>query len=303
MNLLPDKKLDVDGRRNKVIFRERSIENMRDAMRWSAEDVYNSDYNGNRRRGRSSFSGTPSFTGTESIGAYIDMLDNGWQAGVDGMAELEGMTSDAADQLAFVRAPGGAFPVVPAHLAGHPNSMLMPTVQPSDNVRGVSLVIDSCFGANVRSTTILEYAREVMKLVAWLTAEKLDVAVYAVVPIKLDNKRVVYTVPVRRSGDILQPERIASILHPSFLRRAWFAMIEYEYYECFKAPDKNGMEKHIYPECQNCECGYGSVTSFNADELRQALPDAYSVVVLPKPGYGDPKKAVEEVLNVKLRRD
>lgn len=288
MNLIPDKEVTVADRRDSVYIRPRTIENMFSAMRWSKADGEKQE---NQHRRHSSLRGSNKFCKTQNIDEYIDMLDKGWETGVKDMQELAGITSDSAEQLVFTRAPGGAFPVVPAHLANDPNSMMRPTLDVSENKRGLTLVIDSCFSGGVSARTILDYAQDIMRLVAWLQAERIECSVYSIIPIELDDKRVVYTVPIREAGQVFQPERIAAVLHPSWLRRAWFAMLEYEYYETDGA----------YPEARACQYGYGSVTHANADEMRQALPEAYSVIMLPKPGQGDPTKAVEEVTNLKIR--
>ncbi len=286
MNLYPDRKVKVDERDRPVHIRPRTIENFFEAMAWAG--VHNPK--------GSSVRGTNAFCKTKTIHEYVEMLRDGWQAGIQDMQELEGITSDAAEKQSLVRNVGGAFPVVPAYLAGQPDSMLQSTLVETDNVRGLTLVIDSCFAGYVSATTILEYAKTVMRLVAWLQAQRIDTSVYSVIPIRLGSKRVVYTTPIRQTGQTFQPERIAAVLHPSWLRRAWFAMMEYEFKECFIA---NGKKR--FPECKAIYAGYGSVTRANAAEMREALPEAYSVIMLPKPGDGDPKRAVEETLNLKIR--
>jgi hypothetical protein len=238
--------------------------------------------------------GSRDFCGTASLEEYRDMLTNGWQHGVEGVEGLDGLASDASERLAFVRNVGGAFPIVPAHIAGMPNSMLSPTIQKADSVRGLTLVIDTCFNAGVNAETVLSYARTVMRMVAWLMAEQIDVAVYAVVPIMLGqsrSKRVMYVTPIREAGQVLQPERVAAILHPSWLRRAWFSMLEHDYHE-------RGIS-----DAAPCKGGYGSVTHANAEEMRAAIPEAYSVILLPKIGQHDPEQAIREAVNLKLKRE
>lgn len=287
MNLLPDIKVKVDGRRNKVIMRRRTIDNFFSAMQW-AKDKNDDGCSWNQ----SSVSGKRQFTATKNIDEYVGMLRDGWEHGVEDMQALDGITSDAAERLAFHRQPGGAFPIVPAYLANDPNSMLMPVQDVSENTRGLTLVVDSCFSGGVSSQTILDYAKTIMKLVAWLSAERIECSVYSVIPIRMGSKRVVYSIPIREAGDVFQPERVAAVLHPSWLRRAWFAMVEYEFHHD---------DGKTFPECAVCRGGYGGVTNTNAIELREALPESYSVIMLPKPGDGDPTKAVEEVTNLKIR--
>ena len=39
----------------------------------------------------------------------------------------------------------------------------------------------------------------------------------------------------------------------------------------------------------------------SADEMQQVLPEAYSVIMLPKVGSGDPMNAVQDAINLKLK--
>lgn len=287
LSLLPDIKLHRARRRSsKHLLRRRTIDNMFAAMQWSKAEQAKRDTSW------SSNTSDSDFTGTENIDEYISMLRDGWEHGVKDMQELAGLTSDAAERLMFQRAPGGAFPIVPAHLANDPNAMLMPAQDVSENTRGLTLVIDSSFNCGVSSGTILNYAKGIMRLVAWLQAERIECNIYSILPVRMMDKRVIYTVPIREAGQVFQPERIAAVLHPSWLRRAAFALLEYEFHHD---------DGETFPECSVCRTGYGRSTHANADELRAALPEAYSVVMLPKPGDGDPKKAVEEVTNLKIR--
>ncbi|NIO40788.1 MAG: hypothetical protein GTO41_11785 [Burkholderiales bacterium] len=278
----PDQ-LIKDGRKTLCTIRHRTLDDVMTAIQESLdrEQTYSS-----RRKDKD-------FTGTSSLEEYRDMLLHGWDAGVDGVEGLDGLSTDHAEKLCFERNVGGAFPIVPAHLAGMPNSMLSPTIKTADSARGLTLVIDSCFSYGVETSTIITYAREVMKLVAWLQAEQLEVAVYVVVPIMLgsnNNKRVLYVTPIREAGQVFQPERIASILHPSWLRRGWFATLEYDYHV-------RGVK-----DAACCRSGYGSVTHAKPEELRAAIPEAYSVILLPKVGVHDPAKALREAVTLKLRR-
>ena len=129
-----------------------------------------------------------------------------------------------------------------------------------------------------------------MRRGAWLAAEHVETAVYGIIPVQLGNKRLVYVTTIRDAGQVIQPERIAAIAHPSFLRRAFFSMIEHEYHDL-------NME-----ECSVCLGGYGVANTVRAEELQAALPESYSGIILPKPGSGDPQDAEKERHTVKLRR-
>ena len=227
------------------------------------------------------------FCATRNAAHYDDMLTNGWPEAVEGVEGLDGLTSDDAPRPGFLRDVGGAFPIVPAHLAGHPASMLTLRALPSETVRGLTLVIDGCYCGAIDTETVLTYARCCMRLVAWLQAEQIDVSIYVVNASMLEGPgKYLYVTPVHESGQILQPERIAAILHPSFLRRAWHQMLNYE-----ETLDLSGSAR-----------GAGMPMTANAEELRQVLPEAFSIVMLPHVGTGDPERAIKEAINLKLRR-
>ncbi len=281
----PDRVI-VDSKGKKTAtLRYRTIEQMTDALKASNADEENQCNSSKTERGNNSW------TGTKTADECLDMLQNGWKHGVEDAEGLDGLSSDASERLNFVRNVGGVFPIVPAYLAGAPDSMLDVRPMPTDSVRGLTLVIDSAFHAGVTGKTVLTYARSVMRLIAWLQAERVECSVYIVCPIQMGKRRIIYTTPVRETGDILQPERLAAVCHPSWLRRAWFAMVEREYYD------------HDMKECRVCRGGYGQVRNVNAEELKQVLPEAYSVIMLPKIGEGDPEQAVKESISLKLRQE
>lgn len=230
------------------------------------------------------------WAGTATMQQYRDMLRDGWPEGLGDSEGLEGLSTDAAERLSFKRSVGGAFPIVPAYLSGAPDAMLMPYTAPMDSVRGLTLVCDGSFSAYTASDTALKYAQSVMRLVAWLQAEQIDTSVYMTITVTANGRRLIYLVPIHETGQILQPERIAAMVHPSFLRRAWFAMFEYEYHVLGDA------------SCRSCTSGFGQAATTTSEELRQALPEAFSAIVLPKVGRGDPMKAVQESTTFKLRR-
>ena len=279
---------DAKTRRKVATLRRRTLDEMTRALDWAIDKDNAED--GTRIR-LSSVAERSSFTGTASAAEYRDMLRDGWAAGVEGVEGLDGLTSDQSERLDFVRNVGGVFPVVPAAIAGEPNAMLDVRPMPADNVRAVTLVIDASFNSGVSSTVALNYARKVMQLVAWLQAERIDVSVYTTITVQMKSMRVIYLTQIRESGQILQPERIAVAVHPSWLRRAWFAMCERECHEF-------GL-----PGTEVCRGGYGQSRHASADELRQALPEAQSLIALPKVGDGDPEETVREALNIKIRRE
>lgn len=280
--LRPDVPLrDEDGRKTANV-RHRTLRQWEQALDLAAE----------RKWRDGSTRGDRKFTGTASAEEYARMLREGWPECLQDAEGLGGMSTDAAERLQFERSPGGVFPVVPAALAGAPDAMLAVRPLPADNVRAVTLIFDTSYNCYVNVDTVLEYAQQIMRLIAWLSANRIDTAVYSVMCAQQGDVRNIYLTPIKRSDDVLQPERIATTLHPSFLRRAWFAMVEHEYHDY---DDK--------PGARYCKRGYGYAVDVQAHELRQLLPDAQSVVLMPKPGRGDPEKALYEALSLKLRQE
>lgn len=227
--------------------------------------------------------------GVETIEDYQLMLSEGWPEGVAGVEGLDGLSTDAAPKQGFIQDVGGAFPIVPRYLAGLPDSMYRPIVLPSDAARGLTLIINASYDAMIKSSTALDYAQSVMRLVSWLHAEQIDVAVYTIIPSVFRGTRYNYVTNIRQSGEVSRPERIAAILHTSFLRRAWFALLEHEY---------NVMN---LPGTSVSTGGYGQSYVACAKELSAILPEAFSVIMLPPVGKGDPEQTVKEAIALKLR--
>jgi hypothetical protein len=291
MFLIPDHKIDVGGRI--MLVRRRTLAQYSEAMRIvrTEDREYRCKY--------VSQSCETSWYGGVSFTDYERMLLDGWPEGITGVEGLEGLASDAAERITFRRDVGGAFANIPAHLSGDPLAMHAPYVDVNDNTRSVTLIINASLPACVDAQTALEYAQNVMRLVAWLEAERIETAVWSTLPCEMGRNRqdCVYVTPIREAGQIMQPERLASLVHPAFMRRAWFAMVEYEGYH----HDGNliAYSKH---ECTNGHYGLHSI-ELNMPEAAYLFPEARSVILLPRIGKGDPTKAVEESLNLKLRRE
>jgi hypothetical protein len=282
--LRPDIKIKSDKRT--TVVRHRTLPDYVMAMHEAQADD---------GRYRASMKASDDFQGHVSNEEFEAMLNDGWREGIEDAEGLDGLASDAQERLTFVRNIGGAFPVVPAFLSGDPCAMLQPRTDLNDNVRGVTLVLDGAYNCNVKGHTVLKYAKQVMKLVAWLEAERIETAVYVTHTVQQrtsgNGTRCMYVTPIREAGQIMQPERIASILHPAFFRRAWFSLLEHECYELKYKDSERGVRGG----------GYGRSTHATLDEVKQVLPEHHAVILMPQVGSGDPTKAIEEALNLKLR--
>ena len=274
-------------------LRVRSIDDVIRCMQWSENEYGKLP---RAKRDRTVYVSAKDWTwpGTDTVGEYINLLRDGWPAAVKDKTALDGLCSDAFERPQMRRDVGGAFANVPACIAGMPDSMYSFRMQPSEQARGVTLILDCSYSGSVDPDDILTYAHKVMELVAWLIAERIEVNVYAVAAGHQRSTRTLYLTPVRTSDQVLQPERIAAVLHPSFLRRGRFAVVEYEAL----------VEKIGYGDCIRTHGkGYATPRTAEAEELREAIPSAYAIVQLPKPSRrADPRRAVENALNIKLKQ-
>jgi hypothetical protein len=272
--------------RNKTYARYPSLS---DVERCSREALERHDERGG---GRSSVTGTHSFTGTKDMQTFLDMLSNGWPEGIAEAKGLDGLASDHHERLQFERNVSGAFVNVPAHLQGDPMSMLNPVIAPSDNTRSLTLVVDNCYNCNIESNAVLRYAQEIMRVVAWLSAERIECSVVSVTSEKYNGNLYYWVTEVKRKGDVLQPERIATCVHTSFFRRGWFSVMEHEHHE------------HQLKGSDACLGGYGySVTPELSDLPTLLDEDVSSIVMLPKAdNHGDAGHAIDTAINLKLKR-
>jgi hypothetical protein len=219
------------------------------------------------------------------------MLRDGWPEGIQGVSELAGLATDESERHEIYRDVAGFHPDVPSTIAGTPCDMFAMRRTTSASKRSVTLVNDASYNAGVTAETAQRHAIEVMKLVSHLVAEGIDCEVYNVQSIQMRKLHTVYVTPVRTLGSPIMPERIASLLHPSFLRRSWFAMAELE-----KDKGMKGSED-VVPS------SYGRAMRLEPALIKAVLPDAVSVVIMPKPGDGATAETLYNTVNLKLQRE
>lgn len=274
----------AEGRRGKTIVRRRTALQVEYAVRLRQV------VGGSPRESLSTGAG---FHGTETAGDYLTMLSTGWRDGLRNAKGLDGLCSDSGVQIDLVKHVAGQFPIVPSYLAGVPDCMLSVERRTNEQRRSVTLIVDAAFNCTTSVKDCITYAQQVMALSAWLTEQQIACEIHAVIAVQQNGQRTIYTVPVRHFSTVLAPERVAAICHPSLLRRGYFALVECERIH----------RRDEYPNSVCAGAGYGSAQTASADELRQIFPDAGSVILLPKPGYGNPESAVENSLNLKIRHN
>lgn len=261
---------------------------VRDVTRCAQEALEKLD---TRTMGTSSVRGTKDFTGTKDMGEFLDMLKNGWPEGIKNAKGLDGLASDHHERLQFVPDVAGAFPIVPAYLQGDPMSMRCPVQSPTENTRSLTLVIDQCVNAGVTSRSMLDYAQEIMRVVAWLSAERIECSVVSIVANQIKGNLYYWVTELKAKGDVLQPERLATCVHTSWFRRGWFSVMEHEYHE------------HEMPNMDRCRGGYGSATNITLSDLPLMLDEeSSSIVMLPKADNSDASDAINRAINLKLKR-
>lgn len=232
------------------------------------------------------------WSGNVTRGETIDLLRCGLNEREQGTEGLDGLVSDSAPSWIIRPNVAGAFPNVPAYLAGHPESMLALMRQSTDKARKLTLVYSCGYKALVRPKQVHAYRHAVNRLVHWLSANRIACDVFAVDANYLsDGYRAYYIWHVQSADSPLQPERVSMTLHPAFMRRAWFDLLAMEY------------ALYNLPGSASCRGGYGRAIEPRLDILKQALKDydINSLVLLPHiSSVDDPDTAIRKSINLKL---
>lgn len=222
------------------------------------------------------------------------LLGRGWDEAVSSCEGLDGLTSDSDYRPQLVRSVAGAFPIVPVYLQGDPQCIYDVRQEKSDAKRALTLIIDMGYSAAVKAAEAMRHAQAIMRVVAWMQAEQIACEVISAdATLFIGNSEgkacIDYTLyRVKRADMPYAPERIASALHPGWLRRVSFSLVEHHAKAGILPKDAPG--------------NYGRSQQLDLRLLAKAIPDAESIVVTPKVGTVNPEQALKHVINLKLKR-
>lgn len=234
-------------------------------------------------RSSSTKTSDPEWSGSESWDAMVDTVKRGW---VDGRASVASglkhlFASDSAriaNGASVDYDVAGAYPDVPMALAGEMEHM----INLGDDVGAKPIVrLAISLGANcsVSSSAIMNRGAAVCALVDEIEGAGNSCEIHAVWTNTCGRAKAVYSVGVKRAGEVLPIDEIAFCLgHTSMLRRVFFSM----------------MERHKFAEKHGYEDSYGR--SVELDGYDWPNDCIYLAGINSDPSsYGTPESAMAKV--------
>lgn len=211
--------------------------------------------------------------GTATLGEAIKLCKMGWQAGAELLARaLDALPAGEEVLPDWQMDVAGAFPCVPAFIAGDPECVWHR--QENRRIeRRVLIAPPISYPAVIKDTQAMVYAKAVAAVVRAVEASGIQPAIYGicknkpVLPVGMHNDIIMHAVCVRAFGDPLDLAKVAFSLHPSMLRRIHFAW----------------RETHPVAAPIIGRNGYGSAQAHTVEDVRALLGDDIGcpIAVLP----------------------
>lgn len=208
------------------------------------------------------------WSGTKTFEEALDMLEHGWpEKAREVEEELRGLKASkqaVALQRRFVRDVVGFQPIVASWLRGDPESMVNVKMKPVKN-KVVHLNVNVSFSCGVSANQIQDNCINALRVVQMVEKSgyraEVDVVIVAGAGLDVKTKRSrqlnVFKLRVKRSDERLNTAKVVfPMIHPSFLRRIFFRVVE------------------TMPEYEvGYSRGYGY--PYNEQEIREDIPEAF----------------------------
>lgn len=165
--------------------------------------------------------------GMRSQEAVVGGLRFGWDAGnLSAAAGLEAVDLDQSDSGGWDLDVSGSYCSVPDYVTGTPDCMMRKDA--GEAQRRVRLVLFCYMSAGTPASAAMDFARANAAFAALMLAKGYDVAitVAGVVQSRKSGQVIIRPVRVKEYGQEPDASRIAFALHPAFLRRVFFAVME-----------------------------------------------------------------------------
>lgn len=165
--------------------------------------------------------------GMRSLEAVSSGLRRGWDAGnLSAAAGLEAVDLDQSDTGGWDLDVAGSYCSVPDYVTGSPDCMMRKDA--GDAQRRVRLVLFCYMSAGTPASAAMDFSRANSAFAAIMLARGYDVAitVAGVVRSRKSGQVIVRPVRVKEYGQEPDASRIAFAMHPAFLRRVMFAVME-----------------------------------------------------------------------------
>lgn len=223
------------------------------------------------------------FSGTPDLPAAIDVLKYGWKEVSSRIVrEVETLTRDlvANNTQTIGMDVAGIMPCVPAVLSGDPECWY--SMQESEELeRRVNLHVELSYPYDTSTEQVTSFA-----IALAVTMKKLQLAGYSVGVMATDcgqAGRYTFIIPVEvfAPGEPFNVDKLASLYHPSFLRRIGFAcrekfedIVEYR----GTAKQRQAKIKQVHSVTRG---GYGPIWAANSKDLRHCFDHDGPVISFP----------------------
>lgn len=179
----------------------------------------------------SSSSGGYHFTDTHSYKEAEDLLLNGWEDGSKKLTKSLKLANAKLQQKDVKRSINdivGFQPNVPRYLQGIPTNMINKK-NVKQNQKVITLTKSICYSAKVNKNDILEDSVKFLQIVQEIEKKGIRVNVYTIFHAIKDNEEILIRTKIKSSSERLNISKMSfPLLHPSFLRRIIFKVMEKE---------------------------------------------------------------------------
>lgn len=179
-------------------------------------------------RSLASLTGSKKFTGTENYDEANTLMLHGWREGAKRVAAamIQGASAGTSERSVLYYSVVGFAPCVPAYLAGRPKSMIN-----RKKIRVPARIITIIFSASipwkVSTVEVENTAARLFNVIAGLEQSGIRINLWVSFPAKTDTEMFNAAVLVKSASQPLNVLKMCyPVIHPSFLRRQMFAVME-----------------------------------------------------------------------------
>jgi hypothetical protein len=168
--------------------------------------------------------------GTANWTEALDLVRKGWPEGREKMARAMSVAAQATNHAtapSMALDVAGAYPMIPAAVAGDPMNMV--SFAPVEDRRRpiVRLFVSCVYSAGYSANAVMNYGAALMAYVDALeeTGHRTEITMTYLSDYR--GQRIMPSVLAKRAEDALDVDRMAFVIaHPSFLRRLMFGLLE-----------------------------------------------------------------------------
>lgn len=203
------------------------------------------------------------FTGTKSLEEALDLMRNGWGEGSEKLSHIF-REKVKANEIGKVRrnvlGMQGYQPVVPLYLANQPECMVASVMKPMKQ-KIVTLDKDISYSCNVRSSDIMNYSANALKIIHSFESSGYRCNLNVVLGTSCGSSCYMVKVKVKSANERFNISKMTfPLAHTSMLRRLYFRWLE------------------VYPGVPR-GYAYGYGTPVSVGTLKQVYKDDY---ILPR---------------------